>query len=160
MAELTQWAWAIWLVLIALFLVIEMLSLEFTFLMLALGSTAGLISSFFGVPLWGQAVIAAIVALLLLVFVRPPMLRRLRKGSQSAKFGVQTLPGMRGVTTEDTTHYAGQVKLDNGDIWTARTRASDTDMPVGTAIMVESVDGAIVRVVPAPQVKQQKEGTA
>ena len=37
-----HWAWIGWLVLIAVFLVIEMLSLDFTFLMLSIGGVAGL----------------------------------------------------------------------------------------------------------------------
>src|SRR5690606_9455291 len=37
LAGIEQWAWIGWIVLIALFLVIEMLTLDFTFLMLSFG---------------------------------------------------------------------------------------------------------------------------
>ncbi len=146
MFDITQWAWVIWLVLIALFLVIEMFTLEFTFLMLAVGSIAGLISSAFITPFWVQAIIAAVVALLLLLTVRPPMLKRFRRGEQKAKFGTHALLGMAGVTLQDTNALAGQVKLDNGDIWTARTQAGAADIAAGIPIQVQSVEGAIARV--------------
>lgn len=158
MAELTQWAWVIWLVLIALFLVIEMFTLEFTFLMLGLGSVAGLISSAFGIPFWGQAIVAAVVAFILLFTVRPPLLKRFRRGEQKAKFGTQSLPGMSGIATQNVTPFAGEVKLDNGDVWTARVRPQDGEIPAGTPIMVQTVDGAIVRVttVPTSQANQKE----
>ena len=52
MAEqfLTDYAWILWLGLILVFLIIEMNTLEFTFLMIALGSLGGLVSGAFGAP--------------------------------------------------------------------------------------------------------------
>ena len=57
-----QWAWIGWIVLIALFLVIEMLTLDFTFLMLSFGSVVGLITDLVGLPFWAQVIIAAAAA--------------------------------------------------------------------------------------------------
>lgn len=66
-----QWAWIGWLVLIAVFLVIEMLSLDFTFLMLSFGSVVGLVTDLIGVPVWLQVIIAAAAAALFILFLRP-----------------------------------------------------------------------------------------
>ena len=41
---LTDFAWIFWLGLILIFLIVEVSTLEFTFLMIALGSLGGLIS--------------------------------------------------------------------------------------------------------------------
>ena len=57
-----QWAWIGWLVLILVFLVIEMLTLDFTFLMLSIGGLAGLVADLLGAPIWLQVIIAAAVA--------------------------------------------------------------------------------------------------
>ena len=54
-----QYAWIGWLVLIAAFLIIEMLTLDFTFLMLGIGGIVGLISDLLGAPVWLQVIIAA-----------------------------------------------------------------------------------------------------
>ena len=62
MDVLTQYAWIVWLVLILVFATIEVFTLEMTFLMLALGSVAGLLSGLFGIPWWAQFIIAAVVA--------------------------------------------------------------------------------------------------
>jgi membrane protein implicated in regulation of membrane protease activity len=78
-----QWAWIGWLVLIAVFLVIEMLSLDFTFLMLSFGSVVGLVTDFLGLPVWIQILIAAAAAALFILFLRPPLLRRLHRGAAS-----------------------------------------------------------------------------
>ena len=48
MADISEWAWIAWLVLIAVFLVIEMLTLDFTFLMLSFGGLVGLIGGLLG----------------------------------------------------------------------------------------------------------------
>lgn len=44
MEWITHYAWIVWLVLILVFITIEMLSLEFTFLMIAIGSLVGMLS--------------------------------------------------------------------------------------------------------------------
>src|SRR3954467_11385278 len=45
---LTSWAWVFWLALILVFLIIEVLSLSFVFLMLAVGSLGGLVAGLLG----------------------------------------------------------------------------------------------------------------
>ena len=71
----TTWAWVVWLVLILVFIIVEVLTLDFTFLMLAVGSLGGLIASVLGAPWWAGIIVAGVLALLLLFFVRPPLLR-------------------------------------------------------------------------------------
>jgi membrane protein implicated in regulation of membrane protease activity len=71
-----QFAWIGWLVLILVFLVIEMLTLDFTFLMLSIGGIAGLGSDLLGAPIWLQVIIAGVVAAVLILVLRPPLLKR------------------------------------------------------------------------------------
>lgn len=141
MEFIQQWAWVGWLVLIALFLAIEMVSGELTFLMLALGSTAGIVSAFAQAPLWLQIIIAAAAAVAFLSLLRPPLLRRLRRGADPQKFNVDALIGLRGVVTETVTALGGRVKLANGDSWSARV-TSGTDLPPQTPVVVQAIQGA------------------
>ncbi len=53
-----NYAWIVWLVLILIFLIVEVTTLEFTFLMLAVGSLGALLGGLLGVPWWGQILIA------------------------------------------------------------------------------------------------------
>jgi len=92
----TEFAWIGWVALILIFVIIEMLSLEFTFLMLAVGSVIGLVSGLFGAPWWLQLLIAAVVAMLLLFTIRPPLLRLLRRGGDPTPTNVHALLGMTG----------------------------------------------------------------
>lgn len=147
MEFIEQWAWVGWLVLIALFLAIEVMSGELTFLMLALGSTAGIVSAIARAPLWLQIIIAAIAAVLCLTLLRAPLLRRLRRTSDPQKFNVDALIGRAGVVTETVTAISGRVKLANGDSWSARVE-DGTDLLPHTPVVVRAIRGATAIVAP------------
>lgn len=142
----SSFAWIGWLVLIALFLVIEMFTLEFTFLMLASGSVVGLLASILGAPVWLALILAAVAAVLLIFLLKPPLLRKLRSGGDNAPSNVERLLGMHGVVVLTTTPVDGQVKLSNGDTWTARCAAYT--LPPNTPVTVTAIDGAIAHVLP------------
>ena len=135
-----QWAWIGWLVLILVFLVIEMLTLDFTFLMLSIGGLAGLGTDLLGAPLWLQVIVAAAVAAVLVLFLRPPLLRRLRRGEDPTPSNIAALVELGGRVLSTVSSSGGQVKLVNGDTWTARTEGGDLEP--GTPIRVSRIDGA------------------
>jgi membrane protein implicated in regulation of membrane protease activity len=141
-AGIEQFAWIGWIVLIAIFLVIEMLTLDFTFLMLAIGGLAGLISDLFGAPLWVQVVIAAILAVLLIFVLRPPLLRRLRRGEDPTPSNVAALIGMPALVLSTVSRLGGLVKLDNGETWTSRPDDPAETIPPQTHVRVTRIDGA------------------
>lgn len=145
-----QWAWIGWLVLIAVFLVIEMLTLDFTFLMLSLGSVAGLVTDLVGLPLWAQVIIAAAAAAAFILFLRPPLLHRLRRGEDPTKSNVDALIDLRGTALLDITQISGQVKLSNGDTWTARA-LDGTPIPQGSRVAVSEIHGATAIVRPVAE---------
>jgi membrane protein implicated in regulation of membrane protease activity len=147
---LASYAWTIWLALVLVFLIVEMFSLEFTFLMISLGSLGGLVASLVGVPWLLQIVIAAVLSVLLIFTIRPPLLRALRRGGDSAKSNVDALIGLEGVVTTRLTGSGGHVKLSNGDVWTARVSplTDSADVELGRRVLVTSIDGATAFVVP------------
>ncbi|WP_127793420.1 NfeD family protein [Agromyces sp. LHK192] len=150
MDVLTQYAWIIWLVLILVFATIEVFTLELTFLMLALGSVAGLVSGLFGIPWYAQFIIAAVVAVALILLLRPPLLRTLRRGGDPARSNIDALIGADGTVVRTVTGVGGQVKLQNGDTWTARLSpiTEQADVAVGERVLVTGIDGATAVVVP------------
>jgi membrane protein implicated in regulation of membrane protease activity len=141
MDVLTQYAWIVWLVLILVFATIEVFTLEMTFLMLALGSVAGLLSGLFGIPWWAQFIIAAVVAVALILTLRPPLLRMLRRGGDPARSNIDALIGAEGSVV---------VRLQNGETWTARLSpiTEQADVAVGERVLVTGIDGATAVVVP------------
>ncbi|MEV8369184.1 NfeD family protein [Microbacterium sp. NPDC064584] len=149
-----QFAWIGWLVLILAFLVIEMLTLDFTFLMLSIGGVAGLGSDLLGAPVWLQVIIAAAVAAVLLLVLRPPLLARLRRGEDPTPTNVAALVGLSGRVLSTVSAHGGQVKLSNGDTWTARPEQRG-ELEPGTVIRVGRIDGATAYVH-----REEEESTA
>ncbi len=141
----TDWAWIGWLVLMVLFFVIEIFTLDMTFLMLGLGSAVALLSVLTGWPLWAQAIIGAVAAVLFIFVLRPPLLRRLRRGEDATRSNVAALIGLNGVVLLEVTAISGQVKLGNGETWTARL-ASDapvlSPLSPGAPVKVARIEGA------------------
>ena len=128
-----------------------MLTLEFTFLMLALGSVGGLVSGLFGLPWWAQLIVGAVLALLLLFTLRPPLLRALRRGGHHAPTNVEGLLGLEGLAVTTLTRIGGQVRLANGETWTARLTAGTEidELGPGDGVRVSSIDGATAVVIPS-----------
>src|SRR4051812_12667017 len=116
---LDQWAWVFWLALILVFIIIEVMSLEFTFLMLSVGSLGGLVAGLLGAEWWVQIILAGLLSLVLLFLVRPALLRSLRKGGDPARSNVDALLGIRGTVVIAFDDGRGQVKLANGETWTS-----------------------------------------
>ena len=145
---LASYAWIAWLALILVFGIIEMATLQFIFIMLAVGSLGGLVSGLFGLPWWVQVIIAAILSILLLFAVRPPLLRRLGRGGDPARSNVDALLGLTGVVTNDYSGNATHVKLANGETWTAKLDADRSPIE-GEKVVVTAIDGATAVVVPA-----------
>lgn len=151
--DITSFAWIVWLVLILVFVIIEMLTLDFVFLMIAIGSLGGLVSGLFGAPWWLQLIIAAVLSVVLIFFIRPPLLHALKKGGDPAKSNVDRLIGMGGVVVSTVTRSAGLVKLQVGETWTARLaplEGSPAELVPGEHVIVVSIDGATAVVTPAP----------
>lgn len=139
---LADYAWVIWVGLILLFAIVELTTLQFTFMMLALGSLGGLISALAGLPWWAQVVIAGVLSMLLIFAVRPPLLRALGRGSDPAKSNIDALLGTTGVITNDFSGNANHVKLANGETWTARPDGDGRPLVAGQTVVVLAIDGA------------------
>jgi membrane protein implicated in regulation of membrane protease activity len=144
---LVSYAWIIWIGLILIFGIIEMTTLEFTFLMLAIGSLGGLVSGLLGLPWWAQAIVAAVLAVLLLFAVRPALLRALKRGGDPTRSNVEALIGLDGVVTNDFSGNANHVKLANGETWTAKL-IHDRPLVEGEHVIVTAIDGATALVAP------------
>jgi membrane protein implicated in regulation of membrane protease activity len=159
--DLTQYLWIIWLVFVIVCVIIEVVTLEFTFLMIAAGSLlGGLGLNLLGADWWVQIAAAAVLSALLLFTIRPLLLTTLQKGADPAKSNVDALYGMRARVTLAVTELGGQVKLANGETWTARlapageptngepTNGEPTNFAEGDRVVVTRVDGATVEVAP------------
>jgi len=159
--DLTQYLWIAWLVLALAFVIIELLSLEFTFLMLAAGSLiGGLGVNLLGGAWWLQVLAAAAVAALLLFTIRPLLLRALRRSSAPHATNVDALYGMGARVSSAFVDGRGFVRLDNGEQWTAELAPAAPEPAVGDRAVVVSVRGATVEIAPAASAASGTPGAA
>jgi membrane protein implicated in regulation of membrane protease activity len=140
----------VWIGLVLLLGVVEIFTLDFIFIMLAAGAAGGLIAALLGAPWWLSAIVAAVAALVLLSLVRPRLLVALGRGADPHRTNVEGLIGLPGtVAVAFTSSSPGQVRLANGETWSARFAADSVDRrpPLGTPVVVESIEGstAVVR---------------
>lgn len=158
--DLTQYLWIAWLVLALIFVIVELLTLEFTFLMLAGGTlVGGLGTNLLSAPWWLQVAAAAAVSALLLFTIRPLLLRALHRSSGHIPTNVDALPGIGARVLVPFVDGAGSVKLDNGETWTARLVDDVADVAVGSRLVVRAVRGATVEVAsPASDPKENTRG--
>jgi membrane protein implicated in regulation of membrane protease activity len=151
MPDLTEYLWIIWLVFIFVCVIIELITLEFTFLMVAVGSLGGLAANLLGLEWWLQILIAAVLSTLLLFTIRPLLLRTLTRGADTRPTNVAALMGLTGTTLSALTDAGGLAKLSNGETWTARLdeSARGADLLAGEKVIVTAIEGSTAVVVPA-----------
>ena len=151
MVDLTDYLWIIWLVFILVCVTIELITLEFTFLMIAVGSLGGLGANLLGLDWWVQILIAAVLAVLLLLIIRPFLLRVMRRGGDPTPSNVAALMGLSGKTLSSIGESGGLVKLANGETWTARLADHLPNVTVeqGARVVVTAIQGSTAVVIPS-----------
>lgn len=148
--DLTQYLWIVWLVFILVAVIIELFTLEFTFLMIAAGGLGGLGANLLGWPWWLQIAVAAVLAVLLILLIRPVLIAKLHKGEDTTPSNLAALMGMQGRVVVEIDETKGQVRLANGETWTARLSPLTVSMAVaeGENVVVTAIEGSTAVVVP------------
>jgi membrane protein implicated in regulation of membrane protease activity len=131
-------AWVWWLIAAAGLLVVEVLTLDLIFAMLAAGAVAGAAVTVAGVGVQVGAALA--VALAGVLVVRPVALRHLRN-TPELRTGTAALVGRQAVVLDRVDGRGGQVKL-AGEIWSARAYDDAKVFEPGADVMVLEIAGA------------------
>jgi putative membrane protein len=134
--------WELWLIAALVCLMIEFLTVDFSFLMIGGGALVGACIAAGSDSLAVQVAGFAVASILFLLVVRPWAKRRFNsKGSKVGSVEVRIGQPARTLTVVDTS--AGRVKI-GGDVWSARTVAGS--IPEGVDATVTGIDGAIALV--------------
>lgn len=144
-------AWLWWLGAALVMGVIETLTVDLTFLMLAGGALGGAAAAALGGPLWAQALVFAVISVLLLVAVRPWAKRRLIAGSPGARTNAEGLIGREATALTAVDVHGGRIRL-GGEEWSARLAPAVqgmTRLEAGASVTVTEIDGAVAVVAPA-----------
>lgn len=143
--------WLFWIGGALLLVVIETVTADLTFLMIAGGALGGGLTSFLGGPLWAQVVVFACVSTLLLFAVRPWAKRRLAATTPQMKTNVDALIGRSATTITAVDDGGGRVRL-GGEEWSARLAPvvqGTTRLEAGASVIVTEIDGAVAVIAPA-----------
>lgn len=139
---------AIWLILMVGFLIIEAACpFHLVSIWFAAGSLVALIASMLGAQLWLQAVLFFVVSCGLLAALWPMVKKFLNPKLE--KTNVDSVVGSTGRVTVaiDNVEATGQVKL-GAMYWTARSTSGE-DIPEGTLVRVDRIEGVKAFVTPA-----------
>jgi membrane protein implicated in regulation of membrane protease activity len=135
--------WVFWIIAAIVLAVGEMVTLSFFLAPFAGGALLAAIvdAAVGGVVLsWGIFIIASLG---LLLVVRP-IARSHRKMPAQLRTGTAALIGRRAVVVERIANHeaVGAIRIDSGDVWTARTYDEDETYDVGTRVEVVEIKGA------------------
>ena len=135
-----------WLVLMVVFLLMESQTVTLISLWFAAGALAALIVALCGGQLWLQAVVFFGVSIVLLASLRP--LAKKYFTPKITKTNVDSVIGSQGyvLTDIDNLNAVGQVKLGAME-WTARSTSGE-NIPAGTLVQVDKIEGVKVFVTP------------
>lgn len=132
--------WLIWLIAAVGLAGAEALTGDLFLLMLSGGALAAVASSLLVDNYVVDGVVFAVVALLLLVLVRPALRRRFAEGTGLPE-PMKALEGKSALVLDRVGRHEGQVKLD-GQVWTARPLNDNDVFEPGDHVTVMRIDGA------------------
>ncbi len=133
MAEIT------WLIIAAVSIVSEIISLGLTSIWFAGGAVVAAILSWAGVSVWIQVLAFTVVSLVLLIAARPFVKKHLI--TQVEKTNVESYAGRKVTVIQEINNNKAEGKVMMNDIeWTARSEDGSI-IPVGKVVVIKSVSG-------------------
>jgi membrane protein implicated in regulation of membrane protease activity len=133
-------AWLIWIIGAAALAGAEALSLDLVLIMCAGGAAAGALAAALGAPAAAQVTVAILVALGLVLFVRPVAKRHLNAHGTHLT-GTAALVGQDALALTLVDARDGRVRLNGGE-WSARAFDEAQRIPAGAVVRVMKIDGA------------------
>ncbi len=145
----TQWLW--WISAALILGLIEIASLDLVFTMLAGAALVAAVVAYFGASFPVQVIAFVVTAVLMLVALRPVLLRRLKLTGPAPTTNADANVGQRAEVLVAVTDRAGMVKL-RGEEWSARAADPQQAFTPGQMVDVIRIDGATAVVTAQPPV--------
>lgn len=132
------WVW--WLVIAGGLTVAEMLTLDLTLILLTPAALGAGLVALLGGPLVAQLLVFAVVAVVMLLFVRPIAKRQLRS-AKTTRTGAAALVGETGQALTAINVDGGRIQL-RGETWSARSWDGLEEIAEGERVEVVKIEGA------------------
>lgn len=123
----------------------ELLTLTFVLALAGTAALAAALVAVLGVGLPGQVAAFVVATAGLLVGVRGPLTRRLRRAAPLPGGDPRALTGATALVVQRVSDDGGQVRL-NGELWRARPYAGTGPVEPGALVSVAAVQGATLLV--------------
>lgn len=129
-----------WLIAMAVFLVIEIITMGLTTIWFAAGALVAVVAAFFHAPVIVQFILFVVVSFVMFFFTRPVAEKYLN--SNRTKTNVNSIIGEEAKVTEEIDNFnqKGAVVV-RGLEWTARSIDDKEIIPVGSKVKVKEVKG-------------------
>lgn len=131
---------AIWLLVMAVMIVIELAVPGLVSIWFALGALAAYVAALIGLGPALQVVVFVLVSLVTLILTRPLAAKYINRKAE--KTNKDSVPGRKAIVTEtiDNIKASGTVELD-GMPWSARSISEEEIIPVGEEVLVDHIEG-------------------
>src|SRR6266480_7868599 len=129
--------WTVWIIAAVVLAVGEMLTLSFFLAPFSAGALLAALVSAVGGGLIASWAVFIMTSLLLLLVVRP-IARAHRRQPAQLRTGTAALVGGKGMVVERIANLeaVGAIRLDNGEVWTARSYDEDHTFDIGERVEV------------------------
>lgn len=129
-----------WLLLAAIFIVLEIISLGLTTIWFAGGAFVAAIAAVAGAKLSIQIILFLVVSIVLLFVTRPIALAHLNPNTE--KTNAEALVGQKAVVLEEINNFkeTGKAKI-NGMEWTARSSSDNEVIPAESIVTIVDIRG-------------------
>ena len=129
-----------WLIMFAVLLVIEILTMGLTTIWFAGGALVAFILAYVGFSLPVQIIVFLLVSIALLVLTRPIAMKFFNQERQ--KTNAESLIGQKAVVLEkiDTLHGTGRAEV-NGMEWSAKPDDADMTIEAGEVVVIQGIQG-------------------
>ena len=129
----------IWLIIFAVFLVVEILTLGLTTIWFAIGALGAFLTAYIGFGTVVQILSFLIVSIALFVLTRPLAMKFFNQ--ERVRTNAESLIGQKAVVEEEinTLHGQGRVVV-NGMEWSAKSDESEV-IETGTVVLIKGIQG-------------------
>lgn len=144
-----------WLLLAAIFIVIEIISLGLTTIWFAGGAFVAAIAAIAGAGVPIQVILFGVVSVVLLIATRPIALKHLN--NKTEKTNAEGLIGQNAMVlqTIDNLRETGQAKV-NGMEWTARAKNNSDIIPADSMVKIVEIQGVKLIVEPVSETNTEQ----
>jgi membrane protein implicated in regulation of membrane protease activity len=156
----------LWIVIAILAAIAEVIGSGLVFIGVAAAAVVvAIVGAITGISFLAEAVVFVIMSVAYLVGLRPSVLRLMsgqRQGLLTSRTGSSNIVGKRAIVTHTVSADGGQIRIGQGEFWSARPFDERDVFPEGTRVQILLLEGltALVASVPAASIEEAAQSSS